>query len=76
MNAFEKLMKLSDFNAVNTEDFDEIKPFMHVDVIIDENDDLSEENDAHFGGNDFNEDNLSDALEPPPVSTLILSQIR
>lgn len=69
VSAFEKLMKLSDFdtdfnNVDTTEDYNEVKPFMHVDVVlIDENDELSDENDTHFGENgiDFNED---DAFEP------------
>lgn len=63
MNAFEKLMKLSDFNSVSIEEYNEVKPFMHVDVLIDDdNDILSEENDTHFDENniDFDED---DAIE-------------
>lgn len=64
LSAFEKLMKLSDFNSVSTEDYNEVKPFMHVDVLIDDdNDILSEENDIHFDENniDFDED---DTIEP------------
>lgn len=66
MNAFEKLMKLSDFNTVYTEEYDEVKPFMHVDVLIDENDALNEENYTHFDENDthFNEDETNEAIEP------------
>lgn len=61
-SAFEKLMRLSDFNSVCTDDVYEVKPkpFMHVEVLIDENDTLSDENDAHFGDNgiDFDEDEV------------------
>lgn len=66
VNAFEKLMKLSDFNTVYTEEYDEVKPFMHVDVLIDENDALNEENYTHFDENDthFNEDETNEAIEP------------
>lgn len=64
VSAFEKLMKLSDFNSVCTDDpyEEKPKPFMHVEVLIDEDDVLSDDNDAHFDDNgiDFNEDDVMD----------------
>lgn len=64
-SAFEKLMKLSDFNSFGTDDpyEEKPKPFMHVEVLINEDDVLSDDNDAYFGDNgiDFNED---DVIEP------------
>lgn len=59
-------MKLSDFNSVYepTEDYNEVKPFMHVDVLIDENEDaLSDENDTRFDENHIDFDEY-DAFEP------------
>lgn len=67
VNAFERLMKLSDFNHAQPEEFVDVKPFMQVDVdvLIDENV-LSEENDTHFGIDDayFNEDDSKESIEP------------
>lgn len=66
-------MKLSDFGSVHTVEFNEVKPFMHVDVSIDENDALSEVNDTHFDENDFhfNDGESFEAIEPQ-VNILLL----
>lgn len=60
VGAFERLMKLSDFNSVYepTEDYNEVKP------LIDENEDaLSDENDTRFDENHIDFDEY-DAIEP------------
>lgn len=69
VSAFEKLMKLSDFNI--GERYGEINPFMRVDVDVlineNENDNRSEEIDAHFDGGDntfFDEDESYEWIEP------------
>lgn len=58
VNAFEKLMKLSDFNTAYTDEYDGTKAFMQVDVdvLMDENVAISEENDTFFDGNDTHVD--------------------
>lgn len=66
INAFDKLMRLSDFNTIYPNQSDETKPIMQVDVdvLIDENDDaVSEEHDTYFDNDDtfFNE---NESVEP------------
>lgn len=70
MNAFEKLMRFSDFNSAYAEEYDEVKPSfvqVDVDVLIDENI-ISEENDTLLDDGRFDDDESNESIDPPVMN--------